>query len=590
MKNYLSMNMRMLFTGCLIAVIIFSGCTRGTEQPVNDKEAARWAEKTLSSLTLEKKIGQMICSDISGTYLPEDDPKFQSWLKLAGEYGIGGFVLYKGTPYNVARVINRLQQEAEIPLLISADFEGGAGQQVTGATEFPGNMGFAATRDDSLMYRAAKVMAAEGHAMGIRLSYTPVTDVSVTPDNPQESVRSFGGDIALMEKMLNAYVRGYREMGMINTSKHFPGRGDMRIFPDFPGFNYLDKSAQAYEENELRAFQYAVNAGVAFIMTEHVAVPSLTGGSKLPASVEPLLVKGIIRDRLGFKGIITTDDLWYDHVVARFGTEEVALKALEAGHDILLKPKDPVAVIQAVAEAVKSGRIPEQQINESVYKLLYQKALLGLHKNRFVDETQIGTAVGTAGHRKLAEEVADRSVTLLKNDAVLPIKELDKKQMVHIIIQKTENQPNVDLLEGKMSSLFSNIRQYRLTPGTREQEYDAIEKAIRGADLVILSFFVQRERHVDCAPVRDADLKLLQKIFREKPRSVLAMSYGNPHIIKKIQNVPAFMTGYGEGGWYGNQVVYIDSFIRVLKGELVPSGKLPLAVSDEYPTGSGITY
>jgi beta-N-acetylhexosaminidase len=306
--------------------------------------------------------------------------------------------------------------------------------------------------------------------------------------------------------------------------------------------------------------------------------------------VEPLLVKGIIRGQLGFEGIITTDDLWYENVTTRFGAEEVAIKALEAGHDILLKPKDPVATILAVVDAVKIGRISEAQIDSSVYKLLVQKALLGLHKNRLVDVDKCGKIVGTVGHQQLVKEVADRSITLLKNEGVFPLSSWDPGHTVHITIQKTEDQPVVRDLAQKMTSAFEGITTYSLKPGLGEPDYAKIKNAADQAELVILSFFVQRERYKDPAPVSKDDLKLIDQIIDTKPGKVIAISYGNPFIINKIKKVPAFLTCYGEGGWYGNQPIYFDSFIRILKGKLIPSGKLPVLVASDYPIGYGLTY
>lgn len=582
------MNKRLIWLLIPVIMGIAAGCADPKVTPAG--EAERWADKTLAGLSLEKKVAQLICTDISGTYLPEDDSRMAGWLRLAGQHGIGGFVLYGGTPSEVALLLNRLQKEASVPLLISADFEGGPGQQVTGASEFPGNMAFAATRDEDLMYRAARIMAEEGRTMGIHLTYTPVTDVSLSPDNPQESVRSFGGDIELNGRLLKAYVRGYKETGMLTTAKHFPGRGDMKAFPDFPGFNYLDKSATEIEQHEFKAFQFAVNAGVDFIMTEHVAVPSVTGGSGLPASVEPKLVRGIIRDKLGFEGIITSDDLWYDHVTARFGKEDVAVKALEAGHDIVLKPKDPVAAISAIVEAVKAGRIPEEQINGSVRKLLVKKAQLGLHSNKFIELDEVYKIVGTRDHMKVVQEVADRSVTLLRNEGVLPLKNWDHNKTIHITIQKTEDQPAVRDLVVKMAGSFAGLNTFSLRPGLAEDYYQAVEKAAQSAELVILSFLVQRDRSGDPAPLSPEDLELIRKILAAKPNRVMAMSFGNPHIIRKTGTIPAFLVGYGETGWYGNQPVYFDSFIRILKGELIPAGKLPIEVSADYPVGFGLTY
>ncbi|MBE0675136.1 MAG: hypothetical protein IH591_10780, partial [Bacteroidales bacterium] len=511
----------------LICIVIISGCSQvKNDKPASERQAARWADKTLKGLSLEKKVAQLICTDITGVYLPEDDPKYQRWLQLAGEYGIGGFVVYKGTPYNVARLLNRLQKEADIPLLISADFEGGAGQQVTGASEFPANMGFAAANDPELMYKAAKIMATEGRAMGFHLSYTPVCDLTLSAENPQESVRSFGGDVEQIRELVGAYVKAYHEMGMLTTAKHFPGRGDMRPFPAHPGFNYLDKSESDLAENEFLAFSNAIEEGVDFIMTEHIAVPSVTGGSELPASVEPGLATRVIREKLGFKGIVTSDDLWYDHVVARFGAEEVAVRALEAGHDVLLKPKDPVATIKAIAEAVNSGRISIEQIDKSVYKILYQKALLGLNKSGFVDETKVGEYVGTLAHKQVVTEVADRSITLLKNEKVLPLKDPGNMSVVNVIFTKTANNACIEDLKNKISSSFREVQNYVLLTGSEGEEYSLIERAAAGSDLVILSFLIQRDRYGDPVPLDDEQLSLINKLIVSKPGAVIGMSYG----------------------------------------------------------------
>jgi beta-N-acetylhexosaminidase len=156
-------------------------------------------------------------------------------------------------------------------------------------------------------------------------------------------------------------------------------------------------------------------------MTEHIAVPSVAEGSDLPASVEKKLVTDWLKGKLGFRGIVTSDDLWYDHVIARFGAEEVAVRAFEAGHDVILKPKDPAATIAALAAAVRSGRIPESRVDDAARKVLTLKARLGLHRARLVDEARVGESVGTAAHQALVQEVADRSLTMLRNDGVVPL-------------------------------------------------------------------------------------------------------------------------------------------------------------------------
>jgi len=576
---------------CTFAIIVSLGIISCIgPQAVSDDDAQAWAEKTLSRLTLEQKIGQIICVDITAGYITEENPKFQHWVSLARDHGIGGFVLYGGTPRDTAHILNRLQGEAELPLLMSADFEGGPGQQVQGASEFPANMAFAAVGDEDLMYRAAAIGGIEGRAMGIHLTYTPVVDISVRPDNPSESVRSFGGDFELLGRMVQAYVKGYHESGMLATAKHFPGRGDIEVFPEFPMFRYINKPAEMVENQEFRAFKLAVDAGVDYVMTEHIAVPSVTGGSSLPASVEGRLVTGWLKEKLGFKGVVTSDDLWYDHVTGRFGPVEVALLALEAGHDVLLKPKDPVAVIKGVAEAVASGRIDESRIDLSVMKILRLKGGLGLHEERFVDEDRVNALVGTPAHMAVVQEAADRSMTLLKNEGVFPLEGELPEKIVNICIQKEVEDPSPSALATKLVAAFPGVRNFVFRPETDPAVYKTALAAARKADLVILSLFVPRTRQVDTAPFRECDLKFFKDLLRSGPKAVAAMSYGNPFLIRKLGDVPAFVVGYGEKGWFGNQAVYFDSFIKLLKGELAPQGKLPVEVSDAYPIGFGLTY
>ena len=325
-------------------------------------------------------------------------------------------------------------------------------------------------------------------------------------------------------------------------------------------------------------------------MTEHIAVPAATGGSTLPASMESKLAVGWLRDSLGFKGILTTDDLWYAWVVNRFGAEEAALRAFEAGHDIMLKPKDPVAVIKAMAAAVRSGRINEKRIDDAVRRLLTLKAKLKLNSIRLVDENMVNALVGTPAHLAIAQEVADRSMTLLRNDGILPVAAGVLAHTVNINVEKTDGDPSPSQLAGKLTATFPGMASYTLTPNMDPAQYERIMPAVAAADLVIISMFVQRDRAGSATPVRPADLAFLQRVVAAKPHAVLVMSFGNPHLVRTLPAAPAFITGYGERGWYGNQPVYFDSFIKLLKGDLKPTAKLPIDAGPGFPIGTGLTY
>lgn len=574
---------------CFVSVCFLDvhGFCQSNQAFAPPEEGEKWVEETLSKLPLEKKVAQLVFIDIAGGYIPDRDPRLQDWLRLARE-GVGGMVTYGGTPRDVAALLNRLQKEASIPLLMAADFEGGPGQQVTGGTEFPANMAFAAIGSEDLVYRAAQAGAREGRAMGFHLTYSPVVDLTARPKSPAESVRSFGSDVSLLGRLVKAYIRGYMDGGMLATAKHYPGRGNVEPWPAQPLFTMIKKSVPQMESEDLAAFKKAIEAGVPLVMTEHIIVPSLTDDSPFPASVERKLAKVWLREKLGFQGLLTTDDLWYEHVVNRFGPVQVGVKALQAGHDLLLKPKDASAMIRGVVDAVKAGQVSEAHVNQAVRKLLYWKARLRLPANRYVDETKVNTVVGTQEHWALAQEAADRSLTLLKNDGVWPLPAGALKNAVNINIQKLESDPSPPLLAAKLKAAFPSIRDFTLRPDLDPAGYSRVFEAAKAADLVILSLFVQRDRLGDATPLRSSDLSLVNQIVEARPNRVVAMSYGNPHLIRKLNAVPAFIVGYGERGWFGNQPIYFDSFIKWVRGEIKAEGRLPVNVSEEYRVGSGI--
>jgi beta-N-acetylhexosaminidase len=540
------------------------------------EEAERWAQETLRGLTLEEKVAQMICEQLRGEFVSDDDETYRYWSKLVRDYGIGAFVVYGGTPYDTAHLLNRLQAQAKIPLLISSDFEGGPGQQFEGASEFPANMALSAIDSEELAYEVGKVGALEGRAIGIHLTYSPVVDIQTLPENPVLSVRSFGGDIEQLGRMAGAYIRGYQENGMLATAKHYPGRGDVELIP---GTEYTinKKPAEQVEQEDFLAFKKAIDAGVTYIMTEHISVPSVAEGSELPASVEKKLTADWIRDRLGFEGIVTSDDIWYDKVVDRFGAEKVGIMAIQAGHDALLKPKDAIKMIETVAEAVKAGEIPEEQINASVGRILYWKARLNLHNNRFVDLERVSSVVGIKAHQDLVRQIAERSLTVQENKGFFPTSADKLGNIVHVSIQKNENHPAALEVASKLGAALPVEQTFHVRPNVDPNLYTRALEAARKADTVVVSLFHPRTVYVDHGPLKEKDLTFVRSLIRAKPQSTVVMSYGNPYLARNLTEATAFVIGYGEGGFYGNQVVYADAFIRLLKGEIEAQGKLPVS-------------
>ena len=542
------------------------------------EEAERWAAETLGQLTLEQRVAQMVCEQIQGTYASDDDPALRRWIGLARDRGIGGFVVYGGSPYETAALLNRLQREAKVPLLMSTDFEGGPGQQFGGASEFPGNMALSAIGSEELTYEVAKAGAQEGRAIGIHLNYSPVVDIQTLPANPVLSVRSFGSDLGLLARMTAAYIKGYQDNGMLTTAKHFPGRGDVELIAGTE-FTINRKPAAQIEREEFRAFKSAFDAGVAFVMTEHIAIPSLTNGSDLPASVSRILATDILRDRLGFTGVLTSDDLWYAKIVDRFGAERAAVLAIQAGHDIVLKPANAEKTIDALIAAAKSGEIPVAQIDRSAKRVLYWKARLNLHRQRLVDLDKVRTTVGTAAHRALVQQVAERSLTLLANRGVFPTTSAKNGAIVHVVIQKNDVEPAAATAAAKMKDALGAQQTFVFKPGIDPALYRQAVTAARQAHTVVVSLFNQRTVYVDNGPLSADHQALVDALVQARPDRVIVMSYGNPYLATRITGAGAFVLGYGEGGFFGNQTAYVDAFVRLMKGEIEAKGVLPVKLA-----------
>jgi len=581
-----------VFTCCLFAPVTASDTPQGAPEKASalmatHEEAERWAQTTLKQLSLEQKVGQMVCEQMRGDYAAEGSPQLDYLLRLVRDHGVGGFVVYGGSPHDTARLLNRLQRESKLPLLISADFEGGPGQQIAGASEFPPNMALSAIGSEAVAYEVGKVGAAEGRAIGIHLTYSPVVDIQTQPANPVLGGRSFGADLDLLGRMAGAYIKGYQENGMLATAKHYPGRGEVELIAGTE-FTINRKPADQVEREDLRAFKYGIDAGVAFIMSEHIAVPSLTHGSDLPASVEPVLASEWLRGRLGFKGVLTSDDLWYSKMTDRFGPEQVGVLALRAGHDVLLKPANAEKMIAAVVAAVRAGEIPEARIDESVGRLLYWKARLNLHRNRLVDEARISEVVGVEKHLELVRTIAERSLTVLANDGFFPRTAATTGNVLHIVLQKQEHDPGAVTVAAKFREGFPKSRTFVFRPTTDRGVYYEALSAATEADTVVVSVFTPRTAYGDNAPLRDADLTLVRDIMRIRPKSTVVMSYGNPYMAERVRGASAVVVGYGEGGFYGNQVAYADAFIRLMKGEIGTGGRLPVRVSDAFPLGAGV--
>jgi len=427
----------------LILVLLFAIVNTITESNINIGYTKNfsWAETKLKSMPLREKIAQMIITYSDGYYLEDDDKEFKRLRNLIENEKVGGVIFFKGRALEEARLINKLQSMSETPLLISQDFERGTAMRLEDGSLYPNNMAIGATRNPDLAYKMGLKIAKECRALGVHQNYSPVVDVNNNPKNPIINVRSFGEDPLLVSEMGNAMIRGLQEGGVIATAKHFPGHGDTDIdtHNDLP----VIKSDMARMENiELVPFKSAIESGVKSVMVAHISFPAVDKTPNIPATLSNDIVNGILINKLGFNGLVITDALNMAGVTKHFSTQEVAVRCVTAGIDLILMPQGETKTIDAIENAVLSGKISEDRIDVSVKKILDAKEFLKLNDNKLIDEDKVLSSINDDATQNLAKTIAEQSITLVRNEGMLPLQKKAANDKGLIISMFTGTEPD----------------------------------------------------------------------------------------------------------------------------------------------------
>src|SRR6266851_760949 len=395
--------------------------------------ALKWADKELRRMSIEEKIGQLVAVGLNATYLNRDSEAFKDLRHQIVDNHVGGIILFRGPVYESVVIVNRMQQLAKYPLLISSDLEAGPGMRFDDTVNFPWNMAVGATGNPDYARRQGELTAREARALGVQQIYAPVVDVNNNAANPVINVRSYGEDPNDVARFAAAFTQGAQNGGVIATAKHFPGHGDTAV-DSHRGLPEIDVDRERLNSVELVPFRSAVDAGIGAVMVGHIGLPQIdpTVVKPLPKNIKgkPIetteageieaqgtipatlsrVVGGILRNDLHFSGMIVTDALSMSGLTIYFTQEEAAVRALEAGADLLLKPADADASLRGVREAVHSGRLTEKRLAESARKILAAKYDLGLKKNRITPLDEIDRIVGSRDVPDLAREIAEHAL------------------------------------------------------------------------------------------------------------------------------------------------------------------------------------
>jgi beta-glucosidase-like glycosyl hydrolase len=572
------------------------------------REALRWADGELKRMTLEEKIGQLVSIGVNATFMSQESEDFK-WLRRQVEVNkVGGIILFRGPVYESVHLVNRMQQLARHPLLVSADLEAGAGMRFESTINFPWNMAVGATHDPELARRQGEVTAREARALGVHQIFAPVVDVNNNAQNPVINVRSYGEDPQLVGQMAAAFVRGAQCGGVIATAKHFPGHGDTSV-DSHRGLPVIDLPRARLDSVELVPFRAAIEAGVGSVMSAHIGLPQidatkvqplpraqgyrpsyadsevLVEGATLPGTLSPQVLTGILRRDLGFDGMIVTDALDMSGLTIYFTPGESAVRALLAGADMLLKPSDPDATVRGVREAVQSGRLTEKRIEESARRVLAAKYDLGLVRQRVAPLEEIDRVVSNTDAQRLAQEIADRAVTLVRDEArLLPLSSLKPDASV-FVLAVTNGEDRLFIAQPFAAALARAGRRFRmavLDDRSSEKEVEKALEAAREADLVVAALYGRvRTGQANSGALPEPGQRAIDKLI-ERKRPLVGISFGNPYLLQSFPELKTYVVAYGD------MPSLQRAAARALLGQTDVTGRLPITLPNLHARGTGI--
>jgi beta-N-acetylhexosaminidase len=544
----------------------------------------------MRSMSLHDKVAQLVIMPILGEPVNVRSAAYRKYQHFVRDLHVGGVIVTGNTqygsvrnadPYAMAATLNRLQKLAKLPLLVAADFERGASMRVTSTTPWPYAMAFAAAKDlADAGYEGAET-ARDARAMGVHWIFAPVADVNNNPENPIINIRSFGENPQEVSSFVQAYINGAHSDArnpVLVTAKHFPGHGDTAEDSHL-GLARLDADRHRIETVELEPFRAAIASNVDAIMTAHLAVPALEPQPE-PATVSSNILTGLLRVELNFHGIIVTDAMDMQGLASLFDTAEAAVRAIQAGSDVLLMPRRAEDAINGVVAAVNNGRISRQRIDESVARVLAAKVRLGLNRKRAVNLEEIADEVGSPEAEERAQQVADRAVTLVKDDKdSLPLRHSETSCLVTLTEGRRSLQGQRLLEEVKKRA--PNMTSILVDPSVSKADLDQVVEKSAACSQIVVAAYVSVSAYRGNVALAGNYPEFLNALIAGKAPVTLA-SLGNPYLVRSFPGVAAYLTTYSP------TPTSETSLAKALFGEIPIGGHLPVTIPGVAKYGDGI--
>jgi beta-N-acetylhexosaminidase len=616
---------KLVFAGiCLLA--LSSPVAAGEFQraaPVHlDHDGEKWAQKTLKKLSLEEKVGQMFMIRLSmPQFVNIKNPDYLKWLDQIERYHLGSVLLTvpadgpslsKSEPYEAAMLINQLQHAAKVPLLVAADYERGLSMRLNGTTVFPHSMAFGAAGKPELAEGFGRVVAQESRAIGVQWNLMPIADVNSNPANPVINTRSFGEDPAQVSALVSAYIRGARSSGLLTAAKHFPGHGDTATDSHL-GVATVNRTREQIEQIDLPPFRAAVDAGTDAVMVAHITAPVLEADPSRVATNSGAIITGILKQQLGFKGLVVTDAMDMGGLTSVYpeggsaAARHAAVDTVKAGNDMLLLFSDLDGAYRGLVDAVRKGEIPEKRIDESVLKILRAKASVGLNRASQVDINTLSSIISSPENLSFAQQMADSSITLVReNGHALPLRrqgalasapaygalQKEGSKLLCIIFTDDVRNDNGRQLQRELRARTPDVRVIFVDPRIAAGSAPEIQSAVNEAENVLVAIYLvpapgRAVRQVGGTGVNtismpDATAALLQSVLQAKHDKTVVVSFGSPYFLSDFPQIENYVCAYSNA--FTSEV----SAVKALFGEIPFRGRLPVTIPGVAQRGVGM--
>ena len=613
--------LRIALAVALLSLVGASDVTRDKHRDLPthrlQRDDQKWAEKTLATLSLEEKVGQLFMVRLRVGPVGVENTEYLRLSASIRKFHIGSLAM-SAPPgkrftsgdhrYETVVVLNRLQSESKLPLLVAGDFEQGVlPARLFGTTVFPHAMAFGAAGKAAYAEEFGRITAQESRAIGVHWNLFPVADVNSNPENPIIGTRAFGANAEQVGTLVAAYIRGARANGMLTTAKHFPGHGNTGTDSHL-GVARVDEDMETLRTVDLPPFQKAIEAGVDAVMTAHIRVPALDPDPNLVATTSPAIVTNLLKGELGFKGIVVTDGLDMAGLTRLYAGNvgRAAVDAFKAGNDVLTMPYNLDASYHAVLAAVRSGEISRARLDASVLKILQMKVSVGLQNTRLVDVAAIPGLVGTAANLATGQRISDASITLVRdNRELLPLRQIPAVKSVNVALHPRAGKNKADqakarggvlvimlcdnvraedgrVLEHEIHARMPDAKVVYVDPRVALRRTKAVLDSVEQARAVVVAVYIvpsaarsrklgRGGKHPSSLP--DSTSALFEKILDRASQKTAVLAMGNPYLTDDFPAIQNYICTFS------NVTVSEVSAARALFGEIPMSGHMPVNLS-----------